>query len=863
MDEELRLHIENHADELERSGLPRPEAERRARIEFGNLERFKEEVREERGGLWLETLWSDARFGLRMLRKSWGFTALAVLTLALGIGANTAIFTLVNTMLLQPLPVRAANRLVVIWVNNMEHGWARIGPTGQDYLDWKDQNQSFEDVFLFEHGTGTVTGQGEPEQIAGLRVTTNFGDFFGIKPVLGRTFRLDEASAKHNFAILTYRYWQRSFAADASAVGRGLTLNGEQYTIIGVLPPDVDTLFPVDVVVPFDNDWLKRANSDLGVFGRLREKVTLEQASSEMHVIMQRIAGLRPARKGYGPVLVPLAFARVEYIRPALLMLLVAVGFVLLITCANVANLLLSRAIGREREVAVRTALGAGRGRLVRQFLVESTLLSLLGGASGLLLAFWTTFLFMKYVPSRIPVPNAADRVLLPAVHVDGTALLFTLVISLLTGIFFGLVPAMHSLRGDVYASLKEGGRGSLASLRGNRTRAMLVILEGALAFILVISAGLMIQSFSHLLATKPGFNSDHLLTLRIKLPNDSKNSPYKEPGQQAAAFQRFLTNIEAVPGVQSAAFTEIVPLSQDDMDMGFFVIKEQPPLPTGERLAADFRDVSANYFHTMGIPLIQGRTFTQQDNADHPRVVMIDETAAQHFFPNQDPIGQHLQIPDATQTAREIVGVVGAVRDTGIDRQPRSTIYLPALQSPDQTMSLVARTSLPPSAILPDIKNAIWAVDKNQPIFNVRPMNEIIAEITSAQHIASLTLEVFAFLALVLASIGIYGVTSYAVGQRTREIGIRMALGAQPGEVQWLVVGHGMKLALAGVGIGLLAALALTRLMSSLLFGVSSTDPLTFAGVAILLSLVALAAAYIPARRAMRVDPVIALRDE
>jgi len=390
-----------------------------------------------------------------------------------------------------------------------------------------------------------------------------------------------------------------------------------------------------------------------------------------------------------------------------------------------------------------------------------------------------------------------------------------------------------------------------------------LVIVESALAFVLVIGAGLMIKSFTHLLATSPGFNPNHLLTLRIKLPNDAKNSPYREPRQQAAAFQSFLTSIQAVPGVQSAAFTEIVPLSQDDMDMGQFVIKEEPPLPPGQHLAADFRDVSPDYFRTMGIPLLQGRIFSAHDNLDNPRVVIIDETFARHFFPNQDPVGKHLQIPDSTRPEREIVGVVGPVLDTGFDQQPRPTIYFPFLQSPDQTMSLVVRTNLPPSSILPAIKNAIWSVDKDQPIFNVRPMDEIISGITSAQRVAFLTLDVFAFLALALAAIGIYGVTSYAVGQRTHEIGIRMAIGALPGEVMRLVVVQGMKLAFAGVLIGLLAALGLTRLMSSLLFGVRATDPLTFAGVALLIFAVALVACYIPARRAMRVDPMVALRHE
>jgi putative ABC transport system permease protein len=451
----------------------------------------------------------------------------------------------------------------------------------------------------------------------------------------------------------------------------------------------------------------------------------------------------------------------------------------------------------------------------------------------------------------------------LPKPHLDANVLVFTVFISLLTGVLFSLFPVVQSLRVNVNDALKEASRGSPSSPRGNRMRATLVIVESALAFVLVIGAGLMVQSFARLLQTSPGFNANHLLTLRIKLPNDTKDSPYREPRQQAAVFQRFLSNVQILPGVQSAAFAEIVPLSQDDMDMGQFVITEEPAFRAVQHLAADFRDVTPDYFRTMGIPLLQGHIFTEHDNLDNPRVVIIDGTFAHRFFRKQDPVGKHLQIPNATRPEREIVGVVGAVLDTGLDQQPRPTIYFPSLQSPDQTMSLVVRTALPPSSILPAIKNAIWSVDKEQPIFSVRPMDEIISGITSAQRIAFLTLDAFAFLALALAAIGIYGVTSYAVIQRIHEIGVRVALGAQRGDILRLVVVHGMKLASAGVLIGLLASLGLTRLMASLLFGVSATDPLTFAGVALLLFVVALLACYIPARRASKVDPMVALRYE
>jgi putative ABC transport system permease protein len=861
--EELGAHLEMLIEENLLRGMAPEEARRAARLKLGGAAQLRETNLQLRGLPSIETTFRDIQSAVRTLRKNPGFTIVCVLTLALGIGANTAIFNVVHATLLQPLPVRDAGRLVVIWVNNVQHGWSRIGPTGMDYLDWKEQNKAFQDMFLFEHGTGTVTGLGEPEQVAGLRVATNFGDFFGIKPVLGRTFRLEEAGSRHNLVILGYGYWQRRFGSAPSVVGRGITLNGELYTIIGVLPAEFATLFPADVVVPFDNEWLKHVDTDLGVFGKLKPETELKQATGEMSVIAERIAIARPSRKGFGVVLVPLENVRVEYLRPALLVLLGAVGFVLLISCANVANLTLARSVVRQREIAIRMALGAGRLRLIRQFLAESTLLSLLGGAAGSLLALWSTELLKIFVPSRIPVPNAADTVMLPRIHMTGTAFAFTIIISLLAGVIFGLIPALQSLRCNVNESLKEGGRSSLIGPRGLRTRSTLVIVESVLAFVLVIGAALMIKSFWRLLEVNPGFHPDHLLTLRIKLPADVKDSSYREPRQQAAAFQRFLAGVEAVPGVQSAAFAEIVPLSQDDMDMGYFIAQEDLPLAPGEHLAADFRDITPNYFAAMGIPLIRGRTFTEEDNLDRPRVVVIDESLARQFFPNQDPVGKHLQIPDATRPAREIIGVVGGVRDTGFDQQPRPTIYFPSLQSPDQTMSLVVRTALPPSAILPAIKNAIWSVDRNQPVFAVRPMDEIISGLVSAQRLAFLLLGVFAFLALALAAIGIYGVTSYVVSERTHEIGVRIALGAQPRDVFRLVIGHGARLAGIGIIGGVVVALALTRLLSSLLFNVSASDPFTFIGVATLLTLVALAACYIPARRAMRVDPMVALRHE
>ena len=860
VEEELRVHVQHRADDLERGGLTRAEAERQARIEFGGFEHYREASHEAQGWYWVETLVRDVQFGLRVLKKSPAFAAAAVVTLALGIGANTALFALVRGILLRSLPVRAANRQVVIWDSNPGEGLIRVGPSGQDYLDWREQKiPAFEDLFLFEHGTGTVTGQGEPEQLTGLRVTTNFGDFFGIVPVVGRTFLPEETNARHYLAILSYRYWKRKYQGNPAVCGQSITLNGDAYTIIGVLPAQFDQLFPIDVVVPFDNAWLHRAESDLGVFGRLRPHVTVAQASAEMGEVMERLARQRPELKGYGTVLVPLESVRVEYIRPALLVLQCAVGFILILACANVANLTLSRGISRQREIAVRISLGATRKRIVRQFLVESILLAMLGGMLGLLLALVSVHLWARYGPAQIPVPNAASEVVLPPVQLGASEIAFTLVVSLAAGILFGLIPPLRLFGGNVQDALKNGGRGTVGAVHGRGARAVLVVVEGALALLLVVGASLMIRSFSHLLSIDPGFEPDSLLTLRIKLPNDAANSPYRDRWKQSLAFHDFLERVRNVPGVQSAALTEIVPLSQDDMDRESFHIKEEPGSDVSP--SGDYRNISPGYFQTMRIPLLQGRSFSESDDAKHPLVAVIDQTLARQYFGTGNPLGKHLVLPSGS--LREIIGVVGAVRDTSLSGAPEPTIYFPYLQGPDQTMSMVVRTALPQGTILPAIRNAIWSVDKNQPVFQVRSMADIMGNVTSAPRIAFVLLDILALVALVLAAVGIYGVTSYNVGQRTQEVGVRIAFGATPDAVLYMILRQAATLTLLGIGVGLLSAFLMTRLMSSLLFGVSSTDPATFLGATLLVTIVATVACYIPARRAVRVDPLVALRSE
>ena len=862
LEEELRDHLQHRADDLERSGMSRAEAMRQARIEFGGFEHYREESHAAQGWHQGETLLRDVRFGLRILKKSPAFTAAAVITLALGIGANTALFALVRGILLRPLPVRAASRLVVIWDSNPGVGLSRVGPSGQDYLDWREQRiHAFEDLFLFEHGTGTVTGNGHPEQVAGLRVTTNFGDFFGVVPVVGRTFLPEEENARHTLAILSYRYWKRKYQGNPAVCGQSMTLNGEDYTIIGVLPASFDELFPVAVVVPFDDGWLHRADSDLGVFGRLRSHVTIRQADAEMSATMARIARQRPDRKGFGTVLVPLESVRMEYIRPALLVLQCAVGFILILACANVANLMLSRGMSRRQEMAVRISLGATRNQIVRQFLVESSLLAIFGGMLGLLLALGGVHLWARYGPTQIPVPNAAYEVTLPAVHLGVSEILFTLVVSLVTGILFGLIPPLRLFGGNMQDALKNGGRGTIGEVRGRAARAVLVVVEGALALVLVVGASLMIKSFSRLLSINPGFEPNRLLTLRIKLSEDAAGSPYRDPGKRGAVFHDFLEQVRSIPGVQSAALTEIVPLSQDDMDRGPFVVQEK----TGSdvRPSADYRDISPGYFETMRIPLLQGRSFTESDDAKHPRVVVIDQTLAQDCFGTENPLGKHVVLPYGSRIPREVIGVVGAVRDSSLSGAPEATIYFPYMQGPDQTMSMVVRTALPQGTILPEIRNAIWSVDRDQPVFEVRSMPEIMGNVTSAPRIAFILLDILALVALVLAAIGIYGVTSYNVGQRTQEIGVRLTFGAPPSGILYMLVRQATTLTLLGVASGLLCASLMTRLMSSLLYGVSSTDAAIFLGATMLVTIVTIIACYLPARRAVRVDPMIALRSQ
>ena len=796
-----------------------------------------------------------------MLSNSPGFTAVAVLTLALGIGANTAIFSVVNAILLRPLPYPNADRLVLVWENNLKQGWNRVGVSGPTYLDWKEQSQSFDDMAVMQPGTGTLTGLGEPEQFAGMRVSANLLELLGAKAILGRTFRAGEGRIGHNnVAVLTHGFWQRRFGSDADIVGKKAIIDGMPYTVIGVLSPSFWLPVPCEAMAAWDNDDLRRqsrSSHELGLVARLKRGVTLEQANAEMRTVARRVWQGYPAMQDWSASVVPMHENLVEYLRPALLVLLGAVGFVLLIGCTNIANLLLARAAARQKETAIRTALGAARARLLRQFLTESVVLSLIGGALGILVAYWGIAVLRAVIPHSIPVPEASAEVLVSKIGMDARVLLFTLLISLASGLVFGLAPALQASRVSVSATLKEGGRSASASHGHARLRGLLVVSEVALALVLLIGAGLMIRSFWRLQGVNPGFNPDHVLTLEIELPTDSK---YRQPREQAAVFRQFLEHVQRVPGVRYAALTHVVPLAQAD-DRLTYLIEGRPQPGSGQGWPADVRRISPDYFRTLGIPLKKGRQFTDRDKEDAPPVLVIDESLARRGWPgNEDPIGRRLLI---RSRAFEIVGIVGEVKHSGLNKTAKPTIYFPYLQSPAFRMNLVVRSLGAPETLVRAMKSAIWEVDKDQPVYNVRTIEEILASSQSAPRLTLTLLLAFALVAVLLASLGIYGVMSYTVSRRSHEMGIRMALGAQPSGVLKLVVGQAMVLVLIGLAAGLAAALLLTRALSTLLYGVSATDPLTFVAVSLALAGVALAASYLPARRATKVQPIAALRHE
>ena len=806
------------------------------------------------------TLLRDLRYALRTLRKKPGFTIVALLVLALGIGANTAIFSVVNSVLLRPLPYPGSGRLALIWETDLKDGILREGPSAPNFLDWQEQSQSFEEMALLEVGTGTVTGGGEPEQVVGMRVTTNFLSMLGARTILGRTFTPAEGAGQARFpvAVLSNGYWKRRFASDPHVIGKTFIMNSEPYTAIGVLAPDFFHLLPTDMYVPWPIAELRgksRADHDFGVIARLKPNVTMAQAQAELSGIARRIDAQTPRLAGWDVTVVGMQRALFEYIRPALLLLLGAVGLLLLLACVNVASLLLARVTGRRKEMAIRAALGARRGRLIGQILSESLLLSLLGGALGVFFAGWGVDLLSTVLPATLPMAQAGAEIVRPAISVDSRALLFALAISTASALVFGLIPALFVGRADVNDALKVGGRTSAPSAGRMGVWNFLVAGEIALAGMLLVGAGLAMKSFVILEHVNPGIRPDHVLTFRMRLPTDNL---YKSGREQAEFYRRVLDKVETLPGIQSAGLTDVLPLGQQN-DREYFTI-ENRPLPPEQSLVADFRRVSPRYFDTMGIALRRGRLLSDHDVDGEPRVILIDETLAHQYWPHEDPLGQRMRLWGEW---RQVVGIVGQVHHYGLYKEPEPTIYAPYEQMPDQAMVLAVRTASGTQAVVKAVKQAVWSVDRGQPVFQIRSMNEYVSLADTAPRISTILLVVFAGISMLLAALGIHGVVSYGVAQRTREFGLRMALGSTPGQLKRMVIVHGIKTALIGLAAGMAGAALLASTLRAVLYGVAPLDPAVMAGVAGLLLAVAVVANYVPARRATRIDPMEALHQE
>ena len=803
----------------------------------------------------METFFKDLRYGIRSLLKQPAFTLVAVSTLALAIGGNSAMFTVVNAVLLRPLQYPEASRIVVLEGINPPRGITESNMSIPDFADWQNQNQVFEQIAGFIAGGVLLNNGDETERVHGTAVTADFFTLFKTGSFRGRTLQPDDAQAGRDpVAVLSYGLWQRRFGANESVVGSKVTISGKATTIVGVMPQGFDYPAQSEVWVPFPLDPAKEArdNRFISVIGRLKPGVSVSQAQAQLDTINQRLAqSYDETNRGWSVKVTSLQDRLVSGVRLSLLVLLCAVAFVLLIACANIANLLLARATARQKEMAVRTALGASRLRIIRQLLTESLLLSFFGGGFGLLLSFWLTRLLIALSPANTP---RFDEI-----RPDTRVFIFTIALTLLTGLIFGLAPALQAARSDQSEGLKEGARGNAGGARTNRVRGLLMVAEIAMSFMLLVGAGLLIKSFMHLREVTPGFNADNVLTMRISVPPGK--FPAGEPRLQF--FQQAIERVHSLPGVQSAGMVLSLPLGGDTFNVWRGYIREGRPATPEENGDAAFLVATPDYFQTLQIPLIAGRNFTDRDTQNSTKVVIVNDTMARKLWPGQSPIGKHITIWRDEKFPREIIGVVGETK-ASLDNEPGEQMYVPYAQDASWgSMSFVIRTSGDPANAATAVRNEIRSLDKGAPVFNVRPMNEVLATSVAPRRTPMLLLSAFAGAALLLAMIGIYGVTAYYVTQRTQEIGIRMALGAQMSDVLKLVLKGGMALALFGIVAGLAGAFALTRWMTTLLFGVKPTDALTFIAVSICLLVTALLACYIPARRATKVDPLVALRYE
>jgi putative ABC transport system permease protein len=807
----------------------------------------------------MESLMRDLRFGIRVLTRKPGFTVVAVLALALGIGANTAIFSVVNTVLLRPLPYKNPQQLGLIWTYfgpELPQNWI----SGPEFVDLKERSNTVEQFAALSWPTFGLTGTGEPEQIQGAATTANLFPLLGVEPALGRAFLEEEdRPGAERVVMLSHGLWKRRFGSDPAIIGEKVTLNMQPYTVVGVmpegfgvLPPDAQSPKNAELWVPFAVDFkgLNRGGHFMRVIARVKPEFTLEQARQELEAIGSQLDE-EIYKFGFSFNLVPMHGHVVKNIRPALLVLLGAVGFVLLIACVNVANLLLARAVAREKEIAIRTALGAARRHIIRQLLIESVLMSLVAGLVGVGLTLLGLKLLVGFGPNNLPR--------LDEISLDTRVLGFTLAVSLLTGLVFGLVPALHASKPDFNESLKDGGKGVSKGAQGNRLRSALVVAEVSLALVLLTGAGLMIRSFLRLQEVNPGFNPDNLLTLRVQLPQ----SKYPDAAKIVPFYQQAIERVRALPGVQNVGAVSQLPLS-GSYSSGTTTVERPPVADEDVSFEADRRVVTPDYFQAMNIPLVRGRFFTEQDNADGQRVAIIDEKFANRFWPGDDPVGKRIKLGSSQQQPWiTIVGVVGHIKHYDLNTEGREQAYFPYTQNTASSMFLAVRTSGDPTSMASSVRSAIWSIDSEQPVSQINAMESLVSNSVAQARFNTLLLGLFASIAMILAAVGVYGVMNYSVSQRTHEIGIRMALGAARRDILSLVLRQGITLAATGVGIGLAGAYLVTRLMESLLFGVSATDFTTFAGVALMLVLVAVLASYIPARRATRVDPIVALRYE
>ena len=804
------------------------------------------------------TIWQDVKYGARMLAKRKGFTLVAASALALGIGANTAIFSVVNAVLLRPLPFPESERLVKLYVTDARRGVTKYPTSYLNFSDWRSQNTSFEAVAAHASTGASVRAGDKPESVEGVYVTADLFRVLGASPLLGRTFLPEEEAPDSRVVVLSHEMWRKRFNSDTSIINRQVAFDGVPTTVVGVMPEGFQ--FPVEVVGP--EYWqplnpksemnLERGQNYLSVVGRLKPNVSLAEAQAEMATIAARLEQQYTEKNaGRGINLVPLHEDIVGDVRPALLVLLGAVGLVLLIACANVANLTLARAASRSREIAIRAALGASRLRVARQLLTESLLLALGGGLAGLLLAVWGVEALGAAIPADIP--RAAET------GIDPVVLLFTLFVALLTGVVFGLAPALRASKSDFNEALKEGSRGSTEGFRSNRLRGLLVVSEVALSLVLLVGAGLLVRSFLELRNVRPGFEPQNLLTAGIGLPQNK----YPSEASQAAFYKQVLERVSALPGVKAVGGVEPLPMSGNNWSTTV-TVEGRPAPPPGQRQRTQTRVVSPGYHRAMGIPLLRGRLFTEQDTAASPKVVVVSESFARQIFPGEEAVGKRVKPTLAPNFTAEIVGVVGDVKHRALDETPSPELYASYQQAPQPFLALVVRAEPAVTAGLTNsIREAVLQIDADQPLYNVKTMDELLSDTVAGRRFQMTLLGLFAAVALALASVGVFGVMSYSVTRRTHEIGVRVALGAQRRDVLRLVVGQGMALVGAGIALGLAASLALTRLIAALLYGVSASDPLIYSAVALLLATVALLACYLPARRAAKVDPMVALRYE